>query len=105
MPCTAYVRITVKEAFSYEFVSLDETTIGKERAMTDSVKVGDTFEGYVDPAQITSRAKSIRVLEVELSNLEGKETSISQASVLPRSKVKVERIDCSLSIKELLATL
>ena len=105
MTYTAYVRITVKEAFSYEFVSLDEATIGNERTMTDSVKVGDTFEGYVDPAQITSRAKSIRVLEVELSDLYGNETSISQASILPRSKVKVERINCSMSIKELLVAL
>ena len=104
---TAYVRITAKVPFSYTSTVMEDMTTKESIALSDRMDVGDTSYGFVDPSQITSRAKEITCLEVELSDIDetGEERSISMISTFPRSKVTVERVDCSLCITELLAAL
>lgn len=94
---TEYVRLTVKSSFQYTITEMD----GSYMHM-DHVAPGDTFEGYVDPSQITSRGKTISILEMELSEELG---HISQVSIVPRSKVSLERLDCSMSIKGLMSAI
>jgi hypothetical protein len=91
---TQYVKITAKGRINYTATIADESIVGKFFEMEDYMVAGDTAIGFVNPAEITSRAKTIRILEIE--------DGLHHISVLPRSKVKVERLDCAMSIKDFL---